>query len=108
MTEGIRAVVASIVRGIASRGSDFGDDTALFHDLGVAGDDAADLFEKVAEKFGTRFDGLDFAKFFPNESEALLYRMAELVGYRSRKPRLTFGHLIRVVEASSWFEPLDN
>jgi hypothetical protein len=103
-----RVAVVSIVQSITSRSDDIGNDTRLFHDLGIAGDDAAELFDKIAEEFGTRLDGLDFAKYFQNESEALLYRIAELVGYRSRKPPLTFGHLVRVVETGSWFEPLNN
>jgi hypothetical protein len=75
MTGATRAAVVSIVRSITLGDDEIGDHACLFHDLGIAGDDAAELFNKIAEKFGTRFDGLDFAKFFPNESEALFFRI---------------------------------
>ena len=107
MTEDIREAIVSIVRSITLGRDSIGDDSSLFHDLGIAGDDAAELFDKIHEKFGTRFDGLEFSTFFPDETEAIFYHVAKLFGYRSRKPELTLGHLVRVVEAGAWFAPDD-
>jgi hypothetical protein len=105
MSEGARDAIVSMVRTITSSKRDIHEDASLFHDLGIAGDDAAEFIAKLHERFGTRLDGLVFSKFFPNESEALLYHLARLLGYRSRKPKLTIRHLVRVVESGSWFEP---
>jgi|SRR5687767_14876688 len=105
MSEGTRDAIVSIVRSITASKRNIHEDASLLHDLGIAGDDAAEFIAKLHERFGTRFDGLIFHKFFPNESEALFYHLARLLGYRSRKPKLTIRHLVRVVESGAWFEP---
>jgi hypothetical protein len=105
MSEGTRDTIISMVCSITSSKGDIHEDASLFHDLGIAGDDAAEFIAKLQGRFGTRFDGLAFPKFFPNESEALFYHFARLLGYRSRKPKLTIKHIVRVVESGAWFEP---
>jgi acyl carrier protein len=107
MPDDVRDAVASIVADIAGRRANIDDGASLFHDLGIAGDDAAELFGKLHKKFGTQFDDLALSKFFPDETEALVYNVAGLFGYRSRKPEITLGHLVRVVEHGSWFDPAD-
>jgi hypothetical protein len=39
--------------------------TRLFHDLGISGDDAAELLNDVHQKFGTSFAEFPFVDFFP-------------------------------------------
>jgi hypothetical protein len=43
----------------------------LWHDLGVDGDDASDLLERLHERFGTDFSQLDWAAFFNSEGMPL-------------------------------------
>jgi hypothetical protein len=45
----------------------------LFHDLGVDGDDAAELFQRIRDKYGTDFTALDrqWRTFFGNEGLGL-------------------------------------
>ncbi len=79
--------------------------TELFHRLGIAGDDAAELIDDVHERFGTDFSGFRFDDFFPNEADALGSHVARVLGVRSQKKPLTPGHLAQVVEKGRWFEP---
>lgn len=79
--------------------------TALFHDLSLAGDDALELLESMHARFGTRFDGFDFSRYFPDETEALSHHL--LPHRRQRKKRLTVGHLHAVLAAGAWFDPED-
>jgi len=39
----------------------------LLHDLGIDGDDARELFQRLHERFGTDFSGLDWPEFFDSE-----------------------------------------
>lgn len=77
--------------------------TALFHDLSLAGDDAAELFETMHRDFGTHFDGFDFPAYFPDETEALGFHL--LPRRRAQKRRLTVAHLHAVLARGAWFEP---
>ena len=80
---------------------------ALYQDLQIAGDDAYELFEMVAARFGTSFAGFDCQTYFPNESEALPLYLASRLGFRDRKiPPLTVEHLLAVVERGTWFDPI--
>ena len=78
----------------------------LFHDLGIAGDDAAGLLGEVVDKFGTSFEGLKFDDYFPDEAEAMpafwLQRLG--IGGRRWKP-MTVRHLAEVASHGKWFEP---
>lgn len=49
------------------------EESRVFHDLGISGDDALDLFDKLHNEFGTDFSGLQFEEFFPNETDAGFY-----------------------------------
>jgi hypothetical protein len=79
--------------------------TRLFHDLGISGDDAAELLNDVHQKFGTSFAEFPFVDFFSDETEALMAHLARRLGLRSRRKSLTLGHLVKVVEKGTWFEP---
>jgi len=82
---------------------------AIYHDLRIAGDDAYELFEMVATRFGTSFEGFDWPKYFPNETQiGPLWRLAEKLGHNETKwRRLTVGHLLAVIQRGVWFEPED-
>ena len=83
------------------------DGTRLFHDLEISGDDVSELLNKVNQQFGTTFEGFRFDAYFPNETEGLMYHVARLFGYSSRKKSFAFGHLVKVVEAGRRFEPAE-
>jgi hypothetical protein len=79
--------------------------TELYHQLGIAGDDASELLEEVHERFGTSFFGFQFDDYFPNESDAVGDHVLRLVGFRSPKKSFTLGHLLTVVSIGRWVEP---
>ena len=100
--------VESSLREILSKfigGRQVGIETELHHQLGIAGDDAAEFLDDVHKRFGTSFSGFQFDEFFPNETEALGDHVLRFLGVRSRKKPLTLAHLARVVENGRWFEP---
>jgi hypothetical protein len=77
---------------------------AIFHDLGIAGDDAHELLKDVTARFGTSFAGLDFHSYFP-EFEAFVWHWASRLGFRPKHKVLTVAHLVAAIERGSWFEP---
>lgn len=46
------------------------DNTKLFHDLFLYGDDAGDFFEEISEYYGLTEPEFDFGDYFPGEGEA--------------------------------------
>ena len=77
----------------------------LFHDLGMAGDDASEVLEEVAAKFGVIFPGFDFDRYFPQENEAFGAHLARMFRLRLRREPLTLEHLARVADYGVWFDP---
>lgn len=104
INKSIRHSLLRMIQEIAPEKSRIDDSTCLYHDLSVSGDDAVELLDKVHREFNTAFDGFSFEVYFPNETEAIYLKFAKLFGYRGRRKRLTFGHLLRVVENGRWFE----
>src|SRR5262245_56315081 len=102
MDETVREELQGIVQEILGAPRVISDVTRLYHDLWIAGDDAAELLNKVRNRFGTRFDGFQFEAYFPNETEAMIGHIARLFGYSSRRKGFTFGHLLEVVKAGRW------
>jgi len=98
------AEIVSILQDIAGPRRPIEPSTRIYEDLLIAGDDAAELLERVQKKFGTSYEGFRFDDFFPNETDALLCRITLLFGFGSRKT-LTVQHLIDVVQAGKWTEP---
>jgi hypothetical protein len=77
-------------------------ESALYHDLRIWGDDAYELLTDLHRRFGTSFQTLNFPVYFPCEgpfNDFFAWRA------RAKRPRLTVGHLIAVVERGDWFEP---
>ena len=77
----------------------------LYFDLQIAGDDARELLERIANDYGVRFGDFKFSDYFPNETEALWCYWKSLIGFRDHERRsFTLDHLIAVVERGEWFE----
>lgn len=81
------------------------DSTRICHDLLISGDDADELLTKIHDRFGTKFDGMDFHAYFPDETEALIWAVARWFGIRCRKKEVTVGHLLEVIRKTEWFDP---
>jgi hypothetical protein len=103
--DALRGMLLHFVGGPVSR---FGDETRLFHDLRVYGDDAYELLQQIHDAFGTSFRDLDFCAYFPNETEGgWTYRIDAFFRPSYRKKPLTLGHLVAVIEHGQWFEPAE-
>ena len=98
------AEVEAIVRQITG-GADVQPTSRLFHDLGIGGDDAFEMLEQVAERFGVSFSGFQFSRYFPDESEALGAHWARVLHLPLRRESLTVQHLAAVAERGAWFDP---
>jgi hypothetical protein len=105
MTEAIRQSLIDLLREMKID-DEIGDETRLYHDLSIAGEDAGELLDAIHKRFGTRFWGFDFEVYFPDESEAGPGNLRLAVWDRPRR-RFTFGHLVSVVERGRWFDPPD-
>jgi hypothetical protein len=93
--DNIEVTVLAIVEHIAARPAAMS--SAIYQDLGIAGDKAWELLTDVAKKFITSFEGFEFELYFPEEAEA---RLPD-----NMRRRLTVGHLVEVARAGKWFEP---
>jgi len=77
----------------------------LYHDLGLSGDDANEIFDAVSGQFGVRFSGLRFQDYFPDESEGFTDRLERMIGVAKPRKAITVGHLAAVAARGEWFEP---
>ncbi len=102
------AEVIDVVRKFVGRRGVIDGSTRIYHDLHIAGDDAGELLDEIAKRFGVSFEGLDFHRYFPNESDAFFYFLARrFLGYRDRRHApLTVGHLTVVAQRGAWFDPV--
>ena len=101
----IDADVILLIQRIRASGEPISMSAAIFHDLGIAGDDAYKLLQDIVAQFGTSFAELDFHSYFPDELDAFVWHWASKLGFRPKLKVLTVAHLIAVVERGSWFEP---
>lgn len=99
-----RACVIRIVQEIYGQKIKIEDETRIYHDLFVAGDDAIELFERVHKEFGTDFTGLHFPEYFPNETDSIFYYWFRFLGLRGNFKELTVSHLVNVVDAGHWYQ----
>jgi hypothetical protein len=79
--------------------------TRIYHDLHISGDDALQLIDHLRENFGVDFSTMNFSEYFPGESEAFLEHLGRFFGVRAKRKSLTFGHLSQVVQKRYWHEP---
>jgi hypothetical protein len=96
--------VLEFLRDIGQPSRPISRETRVYHDLLISGDDAVEVFDRVATAFSTSFKGFDFERYFPNETESLFARVGLLFGWAPYRI-MTVGHLLDVVEAGAWFEP---
>ena len=100
--ESPEAVIFKLVRERSVYRGEITREHALYHDLRVYGDDAYEIIADLHSKFGTTFEGFGFTTYFPTEGlfgDFFAWRL------RDKRPQLTIGHLIAVVERGHWFEP---
>lgn len=109
-TDGRRAELEGIVRRYCGfwRGRSISNQTRIYFDLGIYGDDAWELLEEIHNRFGTRFEGFDGPTYFPEEMGTAGKWIAWLFGKPEPWKPVTFGHLFKVVEAGRWFDPPDD
>ena len=80
----------------------------VHHDLGIAGDDATRLLQEMTSKFSVSFEGFEFARFFPSETEAFDAQIADLIGLGGQRQPLTVQHLAhRALELKHGSERID-
>jgi hypothetical protein len=101
MTDEDVAVLVSAIKAIAGR-KNISQSSRLYHDLGIAGDDAYELLETLHKKFGVKFDQLDFGRYFPNETDAGIFHIAKLFGFKGRWREMTVRDLIESIDRGAW------
>jgi acyl carrier protein len=81
--------------------------TSINLDVGLDGDDAYELLETIQKRFGTRFDALDWHKYFHSEGECDLLSLwlRKLLRRRDMRERLTFQRLLEAIQNGVWVEP---
>lgn len=78
---------------------------AVNHDLRLEGDDSDDFLTEIHKRYGTRFDGMVWNKYFQPDSEAQFDFLPRMFGIKPKTKPLTVGHLLDVIEKGTWFEP---
>ena len=104
MADAPAETLKAIIRRLTGSRRTIDPSTRLWHDLRISGDDAIELFEDIHRQFGTNFFDFEFEPYFPDESEGLFAPVTEWL-HPGRWKALTFGHLVQVVDAGTWFEP---
>ncbi|MCA0201637.1 MAG: DUF1493 family protein [Proteobacteria bacterium] len=101
----VRVGVRDAIREIIACEPPADDETALFHDLRIAGDDAWELMDGIVKRFPIDATGFDFSQFFPSEGDTAPYWLLRLTGLHKRYKRLTVAHITEVARRGKWFEP---
>ena len=96
--------LVSILRDISRYRGPIDEQTRVWHDLYLSGDDAYEMLETIQKRFGTSFLSMDFNRYFPGETEGFFYMWAERFGMKSKFRPLSLGHLIAVVRARQWYD----
>jgi hypothetical protein len=109
MENSLREELLGVVQKFAGAHDRVSDETRLYHDLGISGDDAVELFNEVRRRFGTTFVDFSISSYFPSETEAMpelwFNYISRLFRHSGRRKTLSFGHLAEVVKSGHWFEP---
>lgn len=100
-----RDILYALISEISGVRKGLSDSTRIYHDLFISGDDADELLEKIHERFGTKFEKLDFSEYFPDETESFVWHLARLIGIKCKKKEMTVGHLLEVIQRKEWFDP---
>jgi acyl carrier protein len=72
-------------------------DTALNQDLGVDGDDACELLDAFAKKFGVDLSRFHYDRYFGSEAGGL-----PVLGFGSSCAPLTIRDLVQMVDQRTW------
>ena len=96
--------LVAIARDISRFGGPIDEETRVWHDLHLSGDDAYEMLETIRNRFGVSFKSMDFSRCFPDETEGFFYMWAERFGLRSRFEPLALGHLLAVIQAGQWHD----
>jgi len=104
--EGREAEIQALLVKLSGYRKPIGPTTSINLDVGLDGDDAYELLETIQNRFGTRFDSLDWHKYFHNEGECNLLSVwfRKIPGYKETRRSLTFEKLLEVVQRGVWFE----
>jgi hypothetical protein len=73
----------------------------LLQDLGIDGDDAAEVLDECVDTLGFDMSGLEWSKYFHSEP----VDWVALLGRGGDKAELTVEHLARCAHGGRWFEP---
>ncbi len=83
-------------------------DSRLAHDLGLAGDDAAELLSEFCARYGIAMSDIEFNKYFPPEA-VWFVPFWHLSSWQQKqleaKEPLTVGQLVAAARRRRWTEP---
>lgn len=65
----------------------------------------ASFFAEIHKRYGTRFDALEWSRYFVPDAEEQFDFLPRLFGIKPKTKPLTAGHLLDVIEKGAWFEP---
>lgn len=99
-----RDELRGMVRYIGGYKKPLEDAMCIFHDIGIAGDDAWELLEHIQKNGALHLMVFNSPSIFLMNMKRLAIIYASYWVSRTRKKRLTLGHLVEVVDAGHWFE----
>lgn len=101
--ENVELRIKEIITCVTGYKKEIKDDTLLFHDIWICGDDAVELFEIIHKEIGTDFSSFQFEEYFPSEGDELFWAIARFFGskLKSFKP-LRFSALVDAVRRGKW------
>jgi uncharacterized protein DUF1493 len=94
----------AIVQEFAARGAIITDASDMYHDVKIRGDDISWFLEAIIKEFGTDLSEFEWRLYFADPEENIVPYLRRRFGRLDDKKRLTFGHLLAVVERGAWFE----
>ena len=82
------------------------DNSRIYHDLSISGDDAHELFDFISNKFEVNLSSMNFDSFFPDETEALLEHILGFFKIPNKKIPITVAHLLLIIDIGCWVDPV--
>jgi len=106
MTDEVEQEIQALIRKLSGYRKPIEASTSVNLDVGLDGDDAYELLETIQKRFGTRFDSLDWHKYFHSEADCdfLSLWLRKFMGHKDTRQRLTFQRLLEVVKNGVWIE----
>jgi hypothetical protein len=77
----------------------------LYYDHCIAGDDAVEFLDSLANTFGVDMNGLEFSRYFPDETEAFFEYWAIRLGVKRKRSSLTVADILHIIEVGKWTDP---